>query len=144
MPTDANGVVPGLNARELNPRVGMEQLAAGEMAEKIEMPPGAAEFAVGRKLQPDRGLPVHDLLDLQILGLAQILGGNFALLEFGARFLDARRPQQAADLVGAERRFGSLHGVTPENLIQCVAAPETPRKRSSTAGSAFRAALAAS
>ena len=93
------------------PSVGVKQLAAGQMAEKVEMPPRAAELAVGRELQAGRGLLVHDLLDLHVLGLAQIVGRNLALLQFGARLLDARRPQQAADLIGAERGFGSLHGL---------------------------------
>ena len=119
--------MPGLHAGELDALVGVVEFATGEILEKIEMPPGAAEFAVGRELQAGRGLPVHDLFDLDILGLAQILGGDLALLELGARFLDARRPQQAADLVGAEWGFGSLHGLTPENFIQCAAAPATPR-----------------
>ena len=108
---DADGVMPGLHAGELDALVGVKQFAAGQIAEKIEMPPGAAEFAVGRELQADRGLPVHDLFDLHVLGLAQIVSRDLALLELGARFLDARRPQQAADLVGAERGFGSLHGL---------------------------------
>ena len=53
---------------------------------------------------------MHDLLDLHVLDLAQLVRRDLALLELGARLLDARRPEQAADLVGAERRFGSLHG----------------------------------
>src|ERR1700676_4920904 len=93
---DADGVMPGLHAGELDALVGMEQLAPREILEKIEMPPGAAEFAVGRELQAGRGLPGDDLFDLHVLGLAQILSRNLALLQFGARFLDARRPQQAA------------------------------------------------
>jgi len=66
----AHGVMPRLHARELDTHVGMEQLAAGEFGEEVEMPPGAAELAVGREPQAGRGLPVHDLLDLQILRLA--------------------------------------------------------------------------
>ena len=107
----ADGVVPGLHAGELDAGVGVEQFAAGELGEKVEMPPRAAEFAVGRELQADRSLLVHDLLDLHVLGLAQVVGRDLALLQPGARLLDARRPQQAADLVGAERGFGSLHGL---------------------------------
>src|SRR6266850_5080293 len=80
------------------------------------MPPGAAEFAIGREFQPDRRLLVHDLFDLDVLGLAQIVGRYLALLQLGARLLDARRPQQAADLVGAERSFYSLHASLPKNF----------------------------
>src|SRR6202035_1673928 len=84
------------------------------------MPPGAAEFAVGREFQSDRGLPVHDLLDLHVLDLAQILGRNLALLELRARLLDARRPQQAANLVGAEGGFCSLHGFYSREKIKVI------------------------
>ncbi len=106
----ADGFVPGLDAGELNAFIGVEQFATDQVAEKIEMPPRAAELAIRRKLQAGGGLLVHDLFDLQVLGLAQIVGRNLALRQPGARFLDARRPQQAADLVGAERGFCSLHG----------------------------------
>ena len=111
----ADGVVAGLHAGELDALVGMKQFAAGEIFEKIKMPPGAAEFAVGGEFQADLRLLVHHLLDLAVLDLAQVVGGDFTLLQSGAGFLDARRAQQAADLVGAERGFGSLHGFTPEN-----------------------------
>src|SRR5258707_10729637 len=107
-------VMPGLNARELDAFVGVEQFAAGELRQEIKMPPGAAEFAIGRELQADRRLLVHDLFDLDVLDLAQIVGRYLALLQFGARLLDARRPQQAADLVGAERSFCSLHVLLPK------------------------------
>src|ERR1700724_185685 len=138
----AHRVMPGLDARKLDALVGMKQFAAGKMAKKVKMPPRAAEFAIGRELQAERGLLVHDLFDFHVFNLAQIRGRNLAFLQLGPRHLDLRRAQQAADLVGAERGFGSLHGSLPR--LQCAAAPETPRKRSSTAGSAFKAALAAS
>src|SRR5712675_851995 len=106
----AHCLMPGLDTRKLNALLGVKQFAACQLAEKVKMPPGAAEFAVGRELQSDRGLPVHNLLDLHVLDLAQIAGGNLALLQLGARFLDARRAQQATDLVGAEGGSCSLHG----------------------------------
>src|SRR5256885_12451781 len=37
-------IVPGLDSGELNAGFGMKQFAAGELGEKIEMPPRAAEF----------------------------------------------------------------------------------------------------
>src|SRR6267142_6970096 len=113
----ANGVMPRLHAGERVAGVGMEEFAARELGEKVEMPPRAAEFAVGRELQADRGLLVHDLFDLHVFDLAQIGGRYFALLQFDARRLDLRRTQQAADLVGAERGFGSLHDVNSRELM---------------------------
>jgi hypothetical protein len=40
-------------------------------------------------------------------------GGDLALLALRARLLERRRSQQAADMIGAEWRFGSLHRVFP-------------------------------
>src|SRR6185312_10454619 len=50
---DADGVMAGLDARELNAGVGMEKFAAAELGQKIEMPPGAAKLAVGREFQTE-------------------------------------------------------------------------------------------
>src|SRR6187200_3432309 len=88
------------------------------MAQEIEMPPGAAELAVGRELQPDRGLLVHDLVDLGVFDVAQLVGRDLPFLEFCARILDAVGAQETADFVGAERRFGSLHGVYSRKDVQ--------------------------
>ena len=112
----AHRLMPGLNAGKLDALLGMKQLAAGEFRQKIEMPPGAAKLAVGRKLQTGRGLPVHDLLDLHVLGLSQLVSRDLAFLEPGAGFLDALWPQQAADLVRTEGGLCSLHGFAPPKL----------------------------
>src|ERR1700741_3292235 len=109
----AHRIMPGLDAGELDAGLRVKQLAAGQLGEEIEMPPGAAELAVGRKLEADRGLLVHDLLDFQVLDLAQIIRRDLALLPLGARLLDLLRPEQAADLVGVEGGPCSLHVLTP-------------------------------
>jgi len=59
-------------------------------AKKVEMPPGAAELAVGRDLNPIDACLCTTFSDLHVLGLAQLLGGNLALLQLRARLLDAR------------------------------------------------------
>src|SRR6266481_6571613 len=82
---DAHRVMPRLDASELNAGVGVKQFATRQLRKKVKMPPGAAEFAVGREPQADRGLLVHDLFDLEILDLAQILRRYLALLQSGAR-----------------------------------------------------------
>ena len=61
---DALGL--GLHAVKLDAVLGGVGRHAVEAAEEIEMPPGAAEFAVGRELQPDVFLLLDDLLDLAI------------------------------------------------------------------------------
>src|ERR1039457_1742831 len=93
-------VMPGLDARKLDALVGMEQFATCKMAKKVKMPPRAAEFAIGRELQADRCLLVHDLFDLHVFDLAQIRGRNLAFLQLGARPLylwrgpQGRRPRR--------------------------------------------------
>ena len=47
-------------------------LDAVELAEEIEVPPGAAELAVGRQLQADILLLLDDLLDLAVLDLLEV------------------------------------------------------------------------
>ena len=84
-------------------------LDAVEAPQEVEMPPRTAEFAVGDRLQADRLLFVDDGLDLAVLDRLQRGGIDLALGAGLARGLQRRRPQQAADLIGAERRLGALH-----------------------------------
>src|SRR5262249_940548 len=81
---------------------------AVEAPEKIEMPPRAAEFAVGDRLQPDAFLFFDGVLDLAVLNRFELIGADFAFGAPLARRLDRRRPQQAADMIGAKRRLGAL------------------------------------
>ena len=113
-------IVPGFHAGELDARIGMIEFAAGQLGEEVEVPPGAAEFAVGGELQPDRRLLVHHLLDFHVLDLLEVVGADLALLEFGAGFLDLLRAQETADFVGAKRRPGPLHLVTPLPVVDCL------------------------
>jgi hypothetical protein len=57
----------GLHARELDALGGLHHLHAVEPGEKIEMPIGTPEFAVGDGTQADLFLPGDDLPDLGIL-----------------------------------------------------------------------------
>src|SRR5262249_56330357 len=52
---------------------------------------------------------LDDLLDLAVVDRVELGGGDGALFALGARLLERRRAQEAADMIGAERRFGSLH-----------------------------------
>ncbi len=93
-------------------------LGAVEAPEKIEMPPGAAEFAVGDRLQADLFLLLDDALDLAILDLLQLRPRVISPLAFlRARLVDRLRAQQAADMVGAERALVSLIGVVSSSSI---------------------------
>src|SRR5580704_3328116 len=85
-------------------------LDAVEAPEEIQMPPRAAEFAVGDRLQAGVFLLPDDVLDLTVFHRLQLVRRDLALGAALARFFQRRGPQQAADMIGAERRFGSLHG----------------------------------
>ena len=75
------------------------------------MPGGAAELAVGGRLQADLVLQADNVADGLVLDLAQgriVDGAGGVLL---ARPVQGGGPQQAADVVGPERRTGALgHG----------------------------------
>src|SRR5437762_624944 len=101
----------GFDTGELDAVVGGVTLDAVEMLEKVEVPPRAAVFAVGRELQPQPFLLGNDLHDLAVLDLAELRGGDLTLLPLGSRILERRRAQDAADMVGTERWSG--HGTPP-------------------------------
>ena len=77
---DPDALRLGLHALELDAVVELVDFDAVEHAEEIEMPPGAAEFAVGGELEPDLLLLLDDLLDLAVLDLLQLGGADLALL----------------------------------------------------------------
>ena len=75
------------------------------------MPRGAAELAVGGRLQPRLLLLPDDganrlVLDAAKLGCVDRAGG-----EVVARLQQAGWPQQASDVVGAEGRLRPLHAI---------------------------------
>ena len=64
----------------------------------------AAELAVGCRAQTDLLLHAHDLADRLVLDCAQPRGVDAAGGVILARLQERRRAEQAADVVGAERR----------------------------------------
>src|SRR5262249_50866273 len=87
-------------------------LDAVEAPEEIEMPPRAAELAVGDRLQSRLLLPLDDPGDLAVLDLLQRPRIDLAALTLLARLLYRGGAQEAADMIGAEGRLASLH-LTP-------------------------------
>jgi len=83
-------------------------LDAIESPEEIEMPPGAAEFAIGDRLQPTVFLLLDDVFDFAVLDFLELRGQNLALSALLACFFQRSRTQQAADMVGAKWWFGAL------------------------------------
>src|SRR6185437_8969749 len=82
---------------------------AAEAPQEIEMPPGAAKLAVGDRFEAELFLFLDDALDLAVLDRLETRGVERALAERGARLFQRGGAQQAADVVGAERRLGAWH-----------------------------------
>src|SRR5579863_7120443 len=80
-----------------------------ELLEKVGVPRYAPIFAVGDRFEPDGFLLPDHALDLAVFDLFEDLGADLAARPLFPRRLKRRRAQQAADVIGAKRRFGSLH-----------------------------------
>src|SRR5262249_12313273 len=68
-----------------------------------------AELAVGDRLEADRLLLLDDRFDFAVRDRGKRRRIDLAAGEAGARLFQRRRAQQAADVIGAERRTGG-HG----------------------------------
>ncbi len=77
---------------------------------KSMIPRDAAVFAVGDGFQPDGFLLADHAFDFAILDRLEGIGGDLAALALLPRLFQRGGAQQAADVIGAERRLGSLHG----------------------------------
>src|SRR4051794_29043305 len=80
-----------------------------ELAEEVVVPERPAVFAVGDGFESHRLLLLDDRLDLAVLDRLKLLGRDLVLFAPGPRLLQRGRAQQATDVVGAERRLGTLH-----------------------------------
>ncbi len=101
------------NSVELDAGGGLDRRDALEALEEIEMPPGAAELAVGGELQSDLFLLLDDPFDLAVLDRFESRGVDVAFGALGTRLLQRRGAQQTADVVGAEGRRCALgHGIS--------------------------------
>ena len=80
-----------LDTVKLNARGGGDRFDTLEAAEEVEMPPGAAKFAVGRELEADVFLLPDDLLDLAVFDIRECGGIDFVPRALGARFLRGGR-----------------------------------------------------
>jgi hypothetical protein len=110
--------VPRLHALKLDAVVELLDLDAVEHAVEIEVPPRAAEFAVGRDLEPDFFLLLDDLLDLAVLDLLELRRGDLALLPLGPRFLQRRGAQNCCRPRRRETAvWFSASGNPPRNLL---------------------------
>ena len=89
-------------------------LGAGDPAQlvdEVHVPRRAAELSVGRDVQADVLLQGDDIADRLVLDRAQAGGVDPARREIMAGLHQCSRAQQAADVVGPERRLGAgVHG----------------------------------
>ena len=121
----------GLHAGELDALLGLVALGAAELLEEVEMPPGAAIFAVGDQLHADLFLLPDQLLDLGVLDLLQVGGADLAFLAPGAGFLQRLGAQEAADLIGADTGLWSSARFSPSwirTVLLQAAAPADQRR----------------
>ena len=123
---NAHPLVASLDACECHAGVHDVAFHPIETPEKIEVPPGAAEFAVGHALKARLLLLLDGALDFAVLDDLEIRGGELALGALLPRCFQRLGPQQAAHVIGAERRLRSLHARTL--LIFCRVAL-SPRSR---------------
>ena len=85
-----------------------------QLVDEVHVPRRAAELAVRRRPQPDVGLHPHHVPDGVVLDRAEFVGVDRPLGVLGPRRQQSLRTQQAADVIGAERRFGADgHGCAP-------------------------------
>ena len=126
---DARALRAGLQALERDALLHHVALGAVETPEEVEVPPGAAELAVGNGLEPDLLLLLDRALDLAVLDRLERSRIDLAPGVFLAGLLQRSRTQQAADVVGAERRFCALH-VRPFVVVINVISGCHPRIRS--------------
>ena len=82
---------------------------------------GAAELAVGDRFEPGLLLQRHRVADGAVLDRLELVVGETVLAPGAVRLAQLGRAQQAADVIGAERRagIGPGHGPMLPQLTQC-------------------------
>ena len=80
---------------------------AAELVDEVHVPRRAAELAVGHRAQAEVLLQGDDVADRVVLGRAQAVGVDAAFAEVLPGLHELARAQQAADVLGPERRLGA-------------------------------------
>ncbi len=113
----------GLRALELDLALAQIGFDAVELAEEVVVPEGAAELAVGDRPQADVFLLPDDFFDLAVFDCLQVIRADLAALVLRPRLLKDGGPQQAADVISAERRVGARHDLFFVVVTKTVVAP---------------------
>jgi hypothetical protein len=82
---------------------------ATQAGEKVHVPRLPPQLAVGDALEADHFLKMHHLANGRVLGRGERDRVDAPLLVLAAPRLEIGRPEQAAHVVGAERRAGCGH-----------------------------------
>src|SRR5205085_2938258 len=90
-----HALVAGLDRGKRDAGIHHVLLDAVEAPEEIEVPPGAAELAVGHGLEPDLLLPLDDALDLAVFDRLELGRRDLGFGAFFARLFENWRAQQA-------------------------------------------------
>ena len=85
-----------------------------EPVDEVHVPGGAAELAVGGRLQTDVLLHRDHIADRVVLDHAQLLVGDASGGVVVARLQQPPRAQQASDVVRPERWCGPAHGTSSD------------------------------
>ena len=112
MSGDDRHVLLGVDAVKLDAAAfTLDNVKAVEHAHEVEMPPGAAEFAIGHGLETSIFLHPDDIDDRLILNGGELLGADGLVLETGlAGLFDAVWAQERADDIGVIGRLCNGHG----------------------------------
>src|SRR6185437_6139545 len=94
------------------PQVLLSLLHARDLVYEVHVPGGAPELADGDRPQPDLLLHPDRLADRVVLGGPQVTGGDRAARGFLTGLEQVAGAEQAADVIGAERRCRAYgHGI---------------------------------
>ena len=95
----------GMEARR---DLALDRAHAREPFEEIAVPRGPPVLAVGDRFEPDLLLQPHRLADRLVLDAGKLGRGELVAVARLARPAQLLRAQQGADMIGAERRLGTL------------------------------------
>src|SRR5215470_1166701 len=119
----------GLHGSERNALVHFVALDTIESPNEIKMPPRAAQFTVGDRLQADFFLLSDNTFDFAVFESGQLGSAELSPAPTRARLFECGGAQQAAHMISPERRPGALHSIPT---------PRLPLRRSSATSSTAR------